>query len=601
MRDALYFLCASAAFAQWSATSLIRQPEPNSGIKERFGTVALSSSGLCGLAAAPGCGVLCQAGSVYALTRGAVGAPFSPVNGTALLTPASAIAFGTALALSANCSVALVGAPNAFSSQGRAYAFTPCGSQPSGWCLSATLSVSDLGLPTFGSALAANAEGWAVAVGAKNSGSATGGNGYGSVWFCTAAGLLPSAATWSCEKLLPTGSSGDWLGTAVALSDNALTLAATAPFKGGQGAAYVWARPAGSAAAGSGAWGAPVALDPNAGACSLGTSSNRNFGYALAMSGDGSVVVVGAAQGGNLYGAALVFERGGVAGGAYACTALLRPRSSQQGDSVGTSVAVSADGNSVLVGSSLRFAFLFQRPSSGSAFVEQASGVFAQPNQAAFNEGWSRSVALSGAGSCALIGAPGSQTAASDYRGFAVLYDSAASPPAPATPSPSPTGVGTPSPSASPTPSPTPSPPPSGSLGESASDTLTPSPTPSPPPSGSLGPSASDTLTPTASASASPAAAPPPCPSATAPISASPYAPNAPAARSSAEAAVGGGVGGGLAALLVGGAAALAYSGMAKRRASAAQLTGSSKAQVVVGNPLAAVAAGSGYSASNGV
>ena len=135
-------LLLAASDAQWTATSLIRQPEPNSGVKERFGSVALSRSGLCGLVAAPGCGILCQAGSVYSLKRASLGTPFSPVNGTALETPSGVVSFGAALSVTASCTLALVGAPSASTSKGRAYAFVPCTLHPSGWCQSAVLSVT---------------------------------------------------------------------------------------------------------------------------------------------------------------------------------------------------------------------------------------------------------------------------------------------------------------------------------------------------------------------------------------------------------------------------------------------------------------------------
>lgn len=294
--------------AQWNRTSFIQQPLPNSGIKERFGLVSLSRSGLCGFISAPSCGggTGCQPGTVYAVNRTVLGEPFSPRNGTALLTPAAAMGFGAAHAISATCSLAIVGAGQTSFSSGRAYIYLPCVTQPSGWCLSATLAVSDLGLPTFGSAVATNAEGWGVAVGARNSGSP---NGKGSVWFCTPLGLVVNASTWSCEKLLPTGASGDWMGSSVAISDDALTLVATLPYSMGQGAVNVWTRPAGSRAVGSGLWSVLTQLNPNSGGCNLGTSSNRNYGVSLAMSGDASVIVVGAAQGGALYGAAVVFDR----------------------------------------------------------------------------------------------------------------------------------------------------------------------------------------------------------------------------------------------------------------------------------------------------
>lgn len=517
---------------QWAQTTIIPQPVPPTPSKDRFGSVALSGNGKCALVGAPGCGILCQSGTVWGLSRpGGASSSWSGI--AALSTPPGTTSggFGSALALDASCNAAFIGAPSASSSRGRVFVFVPgpCTGQ---WCLSATLSVTDVGLPTFGNAVATNEGGWACAVGAKNSGSA---NGQGSVWFCTAAGLLPSAASWTCEKLplVPGAAQSDWLGTAVALSGDATVLVATAPYRASQGTVFVYTRATGANATGTAPWVVQQALDPNTAPCALGTSSNRNFGVSVALTPDASTIAVGAAQGGSLYGAALIFSRSPVSG-LYACTALLRPAGKVLGDSVGSTVALGADSNTVLVGSALRKAFVFQRASAAAPWVESAS--LANPNSGLFNEAFSERASLSFDASVAMLGAPGTLSAADTYAGFAVLYDSGTQ----TTPSASPSSASSPTPSPqtmpSPTPTPSPSPPASPTPSPTASVTATPSLTPTasvtatPSQTATLGSSVSSSsslelsASASATASGSPLGTATPTPAATPPSSGSPVA-----------------------------------------------------------------------------
>ena len=491
----------------WPLVALVGDPSATL-VTNHFGHLALSGTGLCALAAAPG-----AAGTVYALTRPSLASPWAGISPPpALRIPAGATAAGTGLALPASCNVAaFVGAPDTAFSKGAVYTYAPCSTEPSGWCSMATLTVTDAGLPTFGKALAANGAGWALAVGAPNAGAA---GGTGSTWFCTAAGLAPNATSWACERLPPPPASAqlDYTGSSVFLSDSAQVLVSAAPYRASQGAVFVYARAA-SGAAGGGGWALAASLDPSAPPCAL-AGSNRNFGSSLAGTPDGAILLVGSPLGGAQYGAATVFERN--ATGGYPCTALLRPSVKAYGDAVGSGVALSADGNTAFV-SGTRTVHVFAR-AGGGRWAE--TGALRSPNQGAFNEDFGRRVAVSRSGLVGLVGAPGSSTAASAYAGYVALFDASnISPSSTPTGAPSSTATRSPTPSASAagSQSQTPSPTPTGtatptagapaSASSSASDSATATPSATPTPSGTPSGSASDSETPTPTPT--PSSAPP--------------------------------------------------------------------------------------------
>jgi hypothetical protein len=275
---------------------------------------------------------------------------------------------------------------------------------------------------------------------------------------------------WYKEKLpAPPGSAqSDFLGFAVALSDDATVLIATAPYRASQGTAFVYRRAASGAALTS-AWAVNATLDPGAPPCFL-SGSNRNFGKSLDTTPTGDVIIVGSPLGGAQRGAATIFERNDAAAGApYTCTRLLRPSAAQDGDGVGTGVALSEDGNVAFV-SGIRTVHVFSRTSRGAPWEE--TGALPSPFQQAFNEDFGASVRVGAAGAAALVGAPGSSplSSAPNYAGYVSLFDR--------------DGSGGASASATPSPPPTPSP------TATATDSDTPSTTASLPPSPSKTPSA---------------------------------------------------------------------------------------------------------------
>ncbi len=195
---------------------------------------------------------------------------------------------------------------------GAVYVYARSGST---WLQQAYVKASNTDGDAFGSSIALNGDGNTLAVGAPfessaltgvipgNVNEATAGNGApfsGAVYM-----YLRSAGTWSQQAYVKASNTaqGDNFGTSVAVSGDGNTLAVGAPAQptpdsspGGAGAAYVYTRSAGT-------WSQQAlvkASNPQAGDA---VEAGDNFGGSVALSGDGNTLVVGAQ-----------FEDGGLAG-----------------------------------------------------------------------------------------------------------------------------------------------------------------------------------------------------------------------------------------------------------------------------------------------
>jgi FG-GAP repeat len=202
-----------------------------------------------------------------------------------------------------------------------------------------------------------------------------------------------SNGVWSEESKLVAlgGGVGTGFGASVALSADGNTAIVGAPF-GGLGAVWVFIR-------GSGGWG-----QQSEGLVGTGSSGNPKQGYSVALSADGNTALIGGPGDSNNFGAAWVFTRSG---------STWMPQGNKlvgTGNSgapcQGTSVALSADGNTALIGGrcdagGVGAAWVFTRTAGawtqyGSKLVGSFPGLAQQGT----------SVALSGDGLTALIGAP---------------------------------------------------------------------------------------------------------------------------------------------------------------------------------------------------
>src|SRR5579875_2803620 len=158
----------------------------------------------------------------------------------------------------------------------------------------------------------------------------------------------------------------------------------------------------------------PVTVDPLVQQQKLtagDAAANANFGWSVAVSGDGNTALVGAYRanpsGLVAAGAAYVFVRSGTT---WSQQQKLTASDAAANDNFGTSVALSADGNTALVG-----AYKADLPSSltdaGAAYVFVRSGMAWSQQQkliasdGALFDNFGTSVALSADGNTALIGA----------------------------------------------------------------------------------------------------------------------------------------------------------------------------------------------------
>jgi len=149
-----------------------------------------------------------------------------------------------------------------------------------------------------------------------------------------------------------------------------------------------------------------------------------NFGYSVAISGDGTTAIVAA-----LYedtnatnaGTAYIFTGSGAS---WSQQAKIQASDAQQDDLFGTSVAISSDGNTAIVGAwfedtgsgTAGAAYIFTR--SGATWTERAK---IQASNLGFQDQFGASVAISGDGNTAIVGAINEDTGASN-AGSAYIF-----------------------------------------------------------------------------------------------------------------------------------------------------------------------------------
>jgi len=289
--------------------------------------------------------------------------------------------FGRSVALSADGDTALVGGPLDEGELGAAWVFVRSGST---WRQQAELGgAAEEGEPLFGKSVALSADGDTAVIGDP------GGHGQsGIAWVYTRSG-----ASWTRDaKLEAAGEIGPGqFGAHVALSADASTaLIGGVVDDDGVGAAWVFTR-SGST------WTQQAELTGG------GEIGKGRFGRGVALSAEGSTALVGASNDDDDAGAAWVFTR---SGGTWSQQAELPLSGASGAGEAGRSVALSGDGGTALVGApgdegGVGAAFAFTR--SGSTW-SQAAQLHAgeERGQGAFGS----SVALSGDGSTALVGGP---------------------------------------------------------------------------------------------------------------------------------------------------------------------------------------------------
>ncbi|MEA2209999.1 MAG: hypothetical protein QOF54_2476 [Solirubrobacteraceae bacterium] len=381
---------------------MIEQPQespapPGEGAEGRFGySVALSANGTTALVGAPADNGL--AGAAWVFTRSGSTWTQQGPKLTAPEAPAeaacsegvSACGFGRSVALSADGATALIGAPRLDEARGAAWVFTRSGSAWTQFGEPLAPDGEARNSGSFGRSVALSGDGNTALVGAPTAQSTR-----GAAWtFQRSAGGFVHFGTALTAPGQP--GPGDHFGRSVALSSDGATALVGAPGDASRaGAGWAFARS-------SGGW------LPSAARLTPGTEAvgEARFGSSVALSAGGDMALIGAPTDAEGVGAAWTFQRTG-----SITWAQLGPKLTAEGEvgagQFGWSVALSADGQTALIGAphddaAIGAAWTLIRAGAGwTQEAEQLSGA-AEPGKDLFGTG----AALSGDSSTALIGAP---------------------------------------------------------------------------------------------------------------------------------------------------------------------------------------------------
>ena len=229
--------------------------------------------------------------------------------------------------------------------QGATYVFTEPGGGWSNRTETAKLTASDgIADDELGFSVGVSADGSTVTTGACGCASGT-----GAAYVFTEPGGGWSGGTETAKLTASDGQFGDSLGTSVAISGDGSMIVGGAPFatvgsNAVQGAAYVFVKPAGGWSTGT----------EQAKLTSSDGDSGDVLGMAVAISEDGSTVGAGApgatVNGSSSAGAAYVFTKPGGGWSTATEAAKLTASDGLDGDFLGNSVALSANGSTLIAG-----------------------------------------------------------------------------------------------------------------------------------------------------------------------------------------------------------------------------------------------------------
>ena len=299
--------------------------------------------------------------------------------------------FGYSVALSADGSTALIGGYMDNNVVGAAWVFTRSGTSWSQQGSKLTAG-GETGQVYFGSSAALSSDGSTALIGGfYNS------TGVGAAWVFTRSGT-----TWSQQgsKLTASDEAGlGQFGSSVALSADGNTALIGGPYDSNAGATWVFTRSGTS-------W-----SQQGSKLTASGETGPGQFGYSVALSADGSMVLIGGPNDNNGVGATWVFTRSGAS---WSQQGLKLTASDETGQGqFGSSVALSADGGTALIGGPLDnstyagvgvgAAWVFTR--SGTSWSQQGSKLTPSDEAGGYGD-FGGSVALSADGSTALIGGP---------------------------------------------------------------------------------------------------------------------------------------------------------------------------------------------------
>jgi hypothetical protein len=302
--------------------------------------------------------------------------------------------FGNSVAISPDGDTIVVGAPGHSSGKGAVYVFARRGL---GWIQAAELTAGDAASgDNFGTSVAISAYRDTIVVGAPSRATYEGAAYvFTRSWF----GWHWSGWHQEAELTASDGASQDDFGFSVAISWDGDTVAVGAfHAPSTPGKAYVFStRPSG--------WHQEAELTPS-------DSANGNeFGFSVALSRTGHVLVVGAIGHATATGSAYIFTRWP----SWHQTAELTASDGAHADKLGYSAAISADGRAVLLGA------IGHLSSTGAAYVFTRSGAsWSQADELTASDGvtfdfFGLSVGFSGPSGTAVIGAVGNGTPGKAY------------------------------------------------------------------------------------------------------------------------------------------------------------------------------------------
>lgn len=356
----------------------IRLLNPTPAANDGFGTsIALSADGSVLAVGAPlDDAVATDAGAVHIYNR--VGATWVlQLSVGPGLTQAAGVQYGQAIAISRDATTLAIGAP--FDSQGNVrggsvYILAAAGA---GWNPQAKIT-NNVARDYFGWSISLSANGNVMAVGGPSDFDPVANpTSPGFVWTYTR-----TNGAWGAADALLTplgGTARDQFGISVDLSADGNTLAVSAYREDGDrdstfavrnelatnsGAVYVYQRT-------SGGWSVPAYLKAS------NAAADDFFGLKIALSRDGSTLAIGAPQAdgaGDNAGAAYIFAK---VGGSWLEHAYITAPSAAASDAFGFSIALSGDGEALVVGAPGEDGDVASTLQSPNDFSLQAGAVFA--------------------------------------------------------------------------------------------------------------------------------------------------------------------------------------------------------------------------------
>lgn len=305
--------------------------------------------------------------------------------------------FGIAVAISADGSIALIGAPGQ-AGKGAVYVFAKSGST---WTRQQTLLASDRAYSDgFGTSVSLSSDGSIALIGSPQCGSSCTGSGKAYVF-------ARNGLNWTQQQILVASDKKfqDYFGGSVALSGDGKTALVGAFRKNYEsmvvtiacGAAYVFSY-------NGGVWGQAAKL------LAADKSPSAYFGFSVALSSDGNLALVGANQSSDSgtanNGAAYLFIRSGITWGQQQ-KLLAADKANYNG--FGSAVSLSSTGNTLLVGAN--HTADSGTTNNGAAYLFTKSGTIWSQQQKlladdrASNDEFGGAISLSSDASIAMVGA----------------------------------------------------------------------------------------------------------------------------------------------------------------------------------------------------